>query len=204
MAHCSAFGKACRQCCVGRSLRITERSGGDDRLSDGHRELVECHVDAVAGGDVGGEFVVTASEVLDEDVPGGQDPRGPVAFESAHRPQPGLQPAMVGLDRVVGVPLDSVQSRRDQLIQDPRISRGAVGGDLGRNRPGAEHPGEEPPGCGQVPPDGEQDVDDLAVLVNSPVEVGPPAGDLDIRFVGEPPVTRSMPAEPRRLDELRG
>jgi hypothetical protein len=108
----------------------------------------------VAGGDVGGEFVVAAAEVLYERVTGSQDPRGPVTLESAHRPQPRFQPAVIGLDRVVRVPLDSVQRRRDQLIQDPRISRGPVGGDLGRDRPGAQRPGEEPPGGGQVPPDG--------------------------------------------------
>ena len=57
----------------------------------------------MAGGDVGGEFVVAAAEVLDERVPGGSDPRGPEAFQPAHRPQPGLQPAMIGFDGVVGV-----------------------------------------------------------------------------------------------------
>jgi hypothetical protein len=34
-----------------------------------------------AGGDVGGEFAVAAAEILDERVPGSQDPRRPVAFE---------------------------------------------------------------------------------------------------------------------------
>jgi len=50
-----------RRCCVGRSLRITERSGGDDRPLDGHRELVECHMDSVAGGHIGGELVMAAA-----------------------------------------------------------------------------------------------------------------------------------------------
>jgi hypothetical protein len=40
----------------------------------------------VAGGGVGGEFVVAAAEVLDEGVPGGQDPGGPAALQAAHRP----------------------------------------------------------------------------------------------------------------------
>ncbi len=38
----------------------------------------------------------------------------------------------------------------DQLIQDPRVDRGAVGGDLGRDCARAQRAGEEPPGCGQV------------------------------------------------------
>jgi hypothetical protein len=52
---------------------------------------------------------VAAAEVLHEGVPGGEGPRGPVAFEAAHRPQPGLQPAVIRFDRVVRVPLDGVQ-----------------------------------------------------------------------------------------------
>ena len=60
---------------------------------------------AGGGGDFGGEFVVAAAQVLDEGVPGGEDPRGAVPFQAAHRPQPGLQPAMISLDRIVGIPL---------------------------------------------------------------------------------------------------
>jgi hypothetical protein len=58
----------------GRSARMTERADENDRLSDGHRELVECCADPVAGGDVGGEFVVAAAEILDEGMPGGHVP----------------------------------------------------------------------------------------------------------------------------------
>jgi hypothetical protein len=63
----------------------------------------------MAGGDVGGEFVVAAAEVLHECMASGQDPRGPVAFEAAHRPQPRFQPPVICFDRVVRVPLDGVQ-----------------------------------------------------------------------------------------------
>jgi hypothetical protein len=62
-----------------------------------------------AGGDVSGEFAVAASEVLDKGVPGGQDPRGPVAFQAAYRPQPGFQPPVTGLGRVVRVAFDGMQ-----------------------------------------------------------------------------------------------
>jgi hypothetical protein len=89
----------------------------------------------VAGGYIYDEFIVAAAEILHERVTGGQDPRGPVAFQSAHRPQPG----------------------------------------------------------------GQHDVDDLAVLVNGPVQVRPPARDPDICLVGEPPVTGGVAAGPRRL-----
>src|SRR5712691_2262325 len=40
------------------------------------------------------------------------------------------------------------------------------------------------------------------MLVDRPVRRRPPPGDLDVRLIGEPPVTRSMPTQPRRLDEL--
>jgi hypothetical protein len=63
----------------------------------------------VAGGDVGGEFIVAAAEILHERVTGGQDPRGPVALQAAHRPQPRFQPAVISLDRVVRVLLDDMQ-----------------------------------------------------------------------------------------------
>ena len=43
--------------------------------SDGHRELVEGCACPVAGGHVGGEFIVAAAEVLHERVPGRHDPR---------------------------------------------------------------------------------------------------------------------------------
>jgi hypothetical protein len=48
---------------------------GRGHAGHGHRELVECCLDPVAGGDAGGEFVVAAAQILDECVPGGQDPR---------------------------------------------------------------------------------------------------------------------------------
>ena len=68
----------------------------------------------------------------------------------------------------------------------------------------AQRAGEEPPGGRQVPPLRQQYVDDLAVLVDRPVEVGPLAGDLDVCFVGEPPVAGSVPTGPGGLDEPWG
>jgi hypothetical protein len=67
---------SCRQWCVGRSTRMTERADENDRRSDGRRKLVEGCAEQVAGGDVGGEFVVAAAEILHEGVIGGQDPPG--------------------------------------------------------------------------------------------------------------------------------
>ena len=92
-----------------------------------------------------------------------------MAFQSAHRPQPGFQPAVIGLDAVIGVPLGGVQRGGDQLVQDLRIGRGPVGRDLGRDNPQTQQLGEEPPGRGQVPSFGEQHVEDLPILVDRTV-----------------------------------
>ena len=54
------------------------------------------------------EFVVAAAEVLDERVPGTDDSGRVEPFQAAHRPQPGLEPAVIGLDRVVRVLLHDV------------------------------------------------------------------------------------------------
>jgi hypothetical protein len=80
---------------------------------------------------------------------------------------------VICLNGVIRVLLNSVQSGRDELIKDPRIDRREVGGDLDRDRAGAQRPEEEPPGGRQVTPLGQQDVDDLTVLVNRPVQVSP-------------------------------
>ena len=93
---------------------------------------------------VGGDVVVAAAEVLHEGVTGGESPRGAVAFQSAHRPLPGLEPPVVRLDRVVRVLLNDVQRRGDQLIEHPRIHGRAIGRDLDRDRAGAQRPDVDP------------------------------------------------------------
>jgi hypothetical protein len=65
-----------------------------------------------------------------------------------------------------------------------------------------QRPGEEPPGRVQVTALGQQHVNDLAVLVDRPVQTRPPASDLDVRLIGEPPVTGYVAARPGGLDEL--
>jgi hypothetical protein len=75
-----------------------------------------------------------------------------VAFQAAHRPEPGFQPPVVGLDRVVRVLLDGVQRRGNQLIEDPRVDGGTIRSDLHRDRADLQRPGEEAPGGHQVTP----------------------------------------------------
>src|SRR5208283_6151264 len=46
---------------------------------------------------------------------------GAVPFQSAHRPEPGFQPSVICLDRVVRVLPDGLHRRGDQLVEDPRV-----------------------------------------------------------------------------------
>jgi len=50
----------------------------------------------------------------------------------------------------------------------------------------------------------EQDVDDLAVLIDRPAEVRPAPGDLEVGLVDEPAITCRVPARASGVDELAG
>jgi hypothetical protein len=107
----------------------------------------------VVARDVGGDVVAAAAQVLDERVTGGEDPRSPVALQSAYRPEPGFEPSVVCFDRVVRVLLDCVQGRGDQLVEHSGVGGGTVTGDLGRDRAGPHGPGEKAPDGRRVTPD---------------------------------------------------
>jgi hypothetical protein len=79
---------------------------------------------------LGGDVVVSSAQVLHECLAGGDRPSRAVAFESAHRAQPGFEPAVVSLDWIVRVLLDAVHGLRQQIIQHPWVARGPVGRDL--------------------------------------------------------------------------
>jgi hypothetical protein len=90
-----------------------------------------------------------------------------------------------------------------ELVQDPRVGRCSVCGDLNGHCSTGECPAEELPRRRQVTPACQPDVDDLAELVDRPVQICPPAGDPDLGLDDEPPVTRDMKPRPGCLDELR-
>ena len=158
----------------------------------------------MAGRLFGGDLVVTSPQVLHERVTRCDGLGGAVSLEAAHRSEPGLEPTVIGLDPVVRVPLDTVQRVRDQLVQDTRVSRRPIGGDLHRDGSGAQHAGKELPRSRQITPGAEQDVDDLTVLVDRAVQIPPLAGYLQVGLVDEPPVPRAVPARPGSLDKLGG
>jgi hypothetical protein len=111
---------------------------------------------------------------------------------------------MIAFDRVVGVLLRDVRRGRDEFVEYPQVRGGLVGGHLDRRRPAPQGPGEEPTGRWGVPLLGQQDVDDLAVLVDRPVQVPPPADDLDVGLVDEPAAPGRVPRRTGGLGEQRG
>ena len=72
---------------------------------------------------------MAAAEVLDERVPGADYLCTAELFEAEHRPESGLQAAVVGFDGVVGVGLGVVPGARGQLVEDGRVDRCLVGDD---------------------------------------------------------------------------
>jgi hypothetical protein len=49
----------------------------------------------------------------------------------------------------------------------------------------------------------DEDVDDLAKLVDRPVQIDPPPGHFDISFIDEPPITGGMPTGTARIHQQR-
>lgn len=86
--------------------------------------------DAVGG--VPAEFVVAAADVLDEFMSCADYASRAEPFEATHGPEPGLEPSMIWLDRIIPVLLQDMARGQQQLIEHPRISRCPVGAHLAR------------------------------------------------------------------------
>ena len=71
-----------------------------------------------------------SAEVLDEGMAGDDDPGGSVSLQTSHRSKPGLQPSVVGLQRVVRMDLGVMEGRREQLLDNAGVESVSVGGDL--------------------------------------------------------------------------
>jgi hypothetical protein len=147
---------------------------------------------------------LASSQILDEAMPGDHDPGVAVLLEPAHRMQPRLEAAVVGLDLVVGIPVGAMPDRRQQLLKHRRVHRRVVGDHLNWRDPHcADGALEEPAGRCRVPPRGHEHVDDLPELVDRAVDIAPPAGDLDIGLVHLPAVAGGMAAGPGGLGQQR-
>jgi hypothetical protein len=181
-----------------------QAEGQDSLGSDRQDQFVECHRHSPVGGLFNRQLVVSAPKVLHEGMSGNDDPGAAVLFEAAHRTQPRLQLAVVALHPIVGVPVGTVPGRRQQVLQQGRVHRRLIGGDLGRrDLRRIDRPFEEALGRLHVAPPGDIDVDDLPELVDGPIHVVPLARDLHVRLVHLPAISHAMPARPGGVDQQR-
>jgi len=90
------------------------------------------------------------------------------------------------------------------LLEHSRVGRRPVGNHLTRAGAMPQGAGEEPAGRRQVPLLCDEDIDDLALLVDRPVQTDPSPRDLEVGFVDEPPITGNGPARPGCVDRQRG
>ncbi|MFT5267008.1 MAG: hypothetical protein ACI88C_000430, partial [Acidimicrobiales bacterium] len=132
-----------------------------------------------------------------------QSVRRPLCSQAAHWSKPGFERAVVALHVVVWLLLGVVKRFRDQLIDDARQGSSQVGGHLTRTPKGFQCDLKEPCGRRDVAPLRGIDVDDLAVLVQGPVDVTPDTGNFHVGLVHEPPIADSVTTRPRRVDQQR-
>ena len=165
---------------------------------------VKTRLEPAAGLGIEAEFVVSTAQVLNERMPATDNLGGADALQAAHRSRSSLQPAVICFNRVVGVLLHDVPRLGHELVEHTRVRRGPIGGHLGRPSRRVKCPGEEPAGHRQIPLRRGQDIDDLPVLVDRPVQVHPLPSNLQIRLVHEPAIPGDVPARPGGVDQLRG
>ncbi len=96
------------------------------------------------GAGIAREFVVATPNVLHERVTAHDHTGAVVAFESAHRSEPRLEPSVVDFDPIVRVLLSVVERGRHQLIHDGEECPGPIGHYFRRLTVRAERSREEP------------------------------------------------------------
>jgi hypothetical protein len=137
------------------------------------------------------------------DMAANDHPGGTVLLEAAHRTQPRLEAAMVGLDPVVGVLVGAMPCKW-QLLQHGRVDRRPIGGDLdGPDLARADGPLKEPPGSRGISPSGDEHVDDLPELVDRTADIAPPPGDPHLRLVHRPAISHGVATRSGSLSQQR-
>ena len=108
---------------------------------------------------------------------------------------------MVAFDAVVRVLRGVVKGRGHQPFDSGPKCWGPIGHDLDRLTMRAERSTEEPSCRSEIASRRNEHVDDLAVLINGPVDVPPPARHLHVGLIHEPTVTDSMAIRSGRIRE---
>ena len=107
----SALRAALGRCCVMPTRGTLNRDTLD---SDRQGELVECDRQPLVHRHLDRQLVVSSSQVLHEGMPSDHDLGTVVLLETPHGTQSGLEPAVISLDLVVGVPLGSMPRGRQE------------------------------------------------------------------------------------------
>lgn len=81
-----------------------------------------------------------------------------------------------------------MQGGGQELIKDPEVGWGPVGGHLGRSRSLLKCLGEEPTGGRRIPFLCGEDVDDLAEPIDRPIQINPPTRDFDTSLIDKPSI----------------
>ena len=109
---------------------------------------------------------------------------------------------MISLKPVIAILLSPVPRRRQQRVQDGRIRRRLVGGDLHRRDLGrADGLLKKPASRHGVPAGGDEYVDDLAELVDRSVDVAPVASHLHVGLVDLPAIADAVAAWPSGIGQ---
>ena len=119
------------------------------------------------------EFVVSTAQVLDECIASANHPGRAQLFEATHWSEPGFEPSVIGFDGVVGVLIYDVARRRQQLIEYPWVGGRPISGHLGGAWTVLQCAVEESASGRQIQILCDQDIDDLAILVDRPVQIAP-------------------------------
>jgi hypothetical protein len=104
-------------------------------LSEAVCELAERDADSVVSQQVGCEFVVSATQVLDERVPRRDGSSRAQSFQSSHRAQSGFEPTVVRFDDICSRP-SPARAARPAPARRSRTDTPVPGSDL--NRSGTE------------------------------------------------------------------
>jgi hypothetical protein len=150
------------------------------------------------------EFVMAAAEVLYEGMPAADHSYRAESFQPPHRPQPRLEPTMICLNRIIRIPLKDMTRRGRQLLKHARVNRCPVGADLTRVWSMLQGADEEPADGHQAPLLRHEHIDDPTVLVDHPIQVHPPPGNLHRRLIHKPPLPEDVPAGSGGLDQQWG